>query len=113
MRQNHRLAVSGSHRQQVCVNAQQAVPKTGVLVHSKGSACVRPSLQGVMALQGEEDSAHAEETLRQLSRVLSQQGLQAPLELSLGGLSHFRNQARYGSVFSPKEVARGGLAEHA
>jgi hypothetical protein len=51
-----------------------------------------PLLQGVMALQNDDDVAHAEDTLRQLSAVLSQQGLLAPLELKLAGLSHFQNQ---------------------
>ncbi len=50
------------------------------------------SPQGVMALQSDDDIAHAVGSMRQLSAVLAQQGLLAPLELDLGGLSHFRNQ---------------------
>lgn len=47
---------------------------------------------GVMALQSEDDMARAEAALRTLGDVLAQQGLLGPLELSLGGLSHFNNQ---------------------
>lgn len=47
---------------------------------------------GVMALQSEDDMARAEAALRTLGVVLAQQGLLGPLELSLGGLSHFNNQ---------------------
>lgn len=48
--------------------------------------------QGVMALQSPEDVVRAQDAMRQLSTVLSQQSLLAPLELSLRGLSHFERQ---------------------
>lgn len=66
--------------------------RTGRMVNHEAAAPL--VLQGVMALQNEDDIARAEGALCALGVALDQAGLLAPLELSLGGLSHFRNQAR-------------------
>ncbi|GAB4820805.1 hypothetical protein N2152v2_007851 [Parachlorella kessleri] len=98
-RPTHFLALQVSHAPSV-TDAIRKV-QAAVCEHSPHlkKACVDAASShltlGVMALQGEQDIAHAEETLCQLSGVLSQEQLLEPLELKLGGLSHFRNQVLY------------------